>query len=124
MAEKEQLDLVRNGNKTPGVRKDRVNDTCDLQAWYFQTDKSTLAFARLMGQHGIRPDIPALRTYYVTKGNAIFTINGEDYPVGEGEVVQIDKGSDYDLRSKSKDEPVEFFVDIGVVIDIDKIPSK
>lgn len=123
MSGKEIFELVVPDAKTPAVRIDRRNGTCDMRAWYFQTPTNTFAFAKLNGAHGERKDIPADRKYYVLAGEGQFTINGNVQKVAKGAIVLISKGSTYDFCSTSV-EALEVFVDIGIPLDLDKIPSK
>ncbi len=105
------------------VKRERKNDECDMQAWYFQTENNTYAFAIQKGIHGIKADIPTERIYYVVAGKANFTINGKDYLVNKGSVIKIPKHATYNFCSIGK-SPVEFFVDIGFKLDLDTIPAK
>lgn len=123
MSQKELLALIRPTETTPAVRKDRKNDTCDMQAWYYRVENNTLAYAVLKGAHGERKDIPELRIYYVCSGEAVFTIDGKEHQVATGSIVEIPQHSTYDFRSIG-DEPVKVFVDIGCKLDLDKIPSR
>jgi mannose-6-phosphate isomerase-like protein (cupin superfamily) len=104
------------------VRKDRKNDTCDMQAWYYQTSDKTLAYAVLKGEHGVRKDIPALRIYYIASGEAEFTINGTIEKVSSGTIIEIPPHATYNFRSVG-DDPVKLFVDIGFKLDLVSIPS-
>jgi len=108
---------------TGAVQKNRKNETCDLQAWYFQMENNTLAYGILKGVHGVRKDIPKLRIYYFSAGKGIMTIDGKEYLVEEGSILEIPAHGTYDLRSTG-DAPLKFFVDIGVKLDLDTIPSK
>lgn len=94
-----------------------------MKAWYYQNEDRTYAYAVLRGIHGERKDIPALRTYFVCDGEGIFTINGTDHIVGEGSIIQISAHATYDFHSTGE-EPIKFFVDIGVKLDFDTIPSR
>ncbi|MDO8610230.1 MAG: cupin domain-containing protein [bacterium] len=105
------------------VQKNRKNDICDMQAWYYQVENNTLAYAVLKGVHGERTDIPQLRKYYICDGEAVFIIDGEKHQVTCGSIVEIPAHSTYDFYSVG-DEAVRFFVDIGYKIDFDTIPSK
>jgi hypothetical protein len=104
------------------IQKNRKNETCDLRAWYFQMENNTLAYGILKGIHGVRKDIPKIRTYFFCSGEGILTINGKDNKVGEGTILTIPAQGTYDLRSVGND-PLKFFVDIGVKLDLDTIPS-
>lgn len=115
--------LLQRSHLTPAIQKNRKNDTCDMKAWYYQTETDTFAFGSLVGAHGIRENLPADRTYYIVSGEGIFSVDNANMPVTKGSIIRISKGSTYDFHSTG-DDPVEFFVDIGLRIDIDAIPTK
>jgi len=123
MQENNFLSLIKQNITVPAVKKDRKNGTCDMQAYYYQVEKNTLAYAVLKGIHGERKDIPAERKYYICGGEAIFIIDGEKHEVAAGSIIEIPIHSTYDFHSVGN-EPVRFFVDIGFQIDLDTIPSK
>ncbi len=123
MSENEQhLDLISPPNIEHSVRKDRVNETCKLKAWYYSSENTTYAYAILEGVHGAREDIPEDRVYYICSGEATFTIDDKKFQVAEGSILQIPKHSTYDFQSTGS-EPVKFYVDVGFKLDLDKIPS-
>jgi quercetin dioxygenase-like cupin family protein len=93
-----------------------------MQGWYIQKEKNTYIFVILKGIHGVRQDIPAVRIYYISSGEALFTIDGKEYLAGRGSVVEIPAHSTYGLSSVG-DEPVIYFVDVGTRLDLDSIPS-
>lgn len=119
----ETFSLIGFDQTVPAVRKDRVNETCNMQAWYYQTDTNTFAFARLTGAHGVRDNIPADRKYLVVSGSGEYEINSKKFPVAKGSIVVIKKGQTYDFHSTGSD-PLEVFVDIGIKLDLDSIPAK
>ncbi len=115
--------LITSGKTTQGVKKSRKNKTCDMDAWYYQTENNTLAYAILKGTHGERKDIPTLRRYFICQGEAVYIIDGKEYKVGAGSVIEIPSLATYDFHSVG-DNPVSFFVDVGFKLDLDTIPSK
>lgn len=93
-----------------------------MQAWYYQAEHRTLAYAILKGVHGERKDIPAVRTYYISEGEAEFVINGNAQKAGAGSIIEIPAHASYNFRSLG-DKSVKFFVDVGIQLDLDTIPS-
>lgn len=73
------------------------------------------------GSHGKRENIPADRVYYITSGQGMFTVNGQKVSVTEGVIVALEAGSTYDFKSIGGS--MKFFVDVGVKLDLDEIPS-
>lgn len=120
---KEEFVLSTPDKTIPAVRKDRKNATCDMQAWYYETGNNTYAFARLIGAHGVRENIPADRKYFISAGEGVFIIDGNEHPVAKGSLVAIPKGSTYNFHTTGT-VPLEFFVDIGFKLDFTSIPSK
>jgi len=93
-----------------------------MQGWYIQKEENTYIFVILKGIHGVRTDIPAIRKYYISSGEALFTIDSKEYIAGVGSIVEIPAHSTYDLHSVG-DEPVIYFVDVGMKLDLDWIRS-
>ncbi len=123
MSQKDFFSLIGQENIVQAVRKDRVNETCQMKAWYYQTEDKTYAFAILKGEHGERKDILAPRKYFISSGNGIFNINGVDHNVAKGSIVAMPAHATYNFYSNGDGE-LEFFVDIGFKLDLDTIPSK
>jgi len=122
MPEEEMFALISVTQQVDAVRKDRKNESCDMQAWYYQTDETTFAFAILNGTHGKRENIPANRTYFISSGEGVFVIDDQELRVAKGSIVTISENSTYDFRSVGK-QPLEFYVNVGLKLDLDSIPS-
>ena len=123
MANPQFLSLFSLNNVTPAIQKNRKNETCDLQAWYYQTENNTLAYAILRGEHGERKDIPVDRYYFICGGTGEFLINDRSISVGPGSIIQIPAHATYNFHTTGND-PLAFYVDVGVKLDLDTIPSK
>lgn len=101
------------------------HDTEALKGWYYQLPDfeggRSVIYAEVTGDHGQRKVGERGRIYYIIDGEGVFSVNGEETEVQQGDVMIIPPYAQYGYRATKSILRLVLFMDM---IDLTKLPSQ